>query len=314
VAPRTRELEPPGPLDLRRSVSTGYGARDPGTRDDARGWWRATHTPAGPCTVLIRSGPPVRVWAWGPGADRALSCVEDWLGFHDDPGDLVTHDPVVARAKRRQPGLRMGRGRDIWEVLLPTILGQRVKSEEASASWRHLTNVFGGKPHYAGAPRGLRVPVRPEALKRVSLPAYHRFGVEMSRARTMLEACHHIRYVERAADMPAEEAVPHLMRLPGIGPWTAMLTVAAVHGYPDAVPVGDYHIPSVVAYAMVGEARATDERMLELLEPYRGQRWRVIRLLGADAGHAPRFGAKRATFATGVALATARHERRRRRS
>lgn len=306
-----RILDPPGPLDMRRSMSTGYGALDPGTVRNRQGIWRATHTPEGSCTLLLQKGPPVRVWGWGPGAEHALAQVTNWLGFHDDPTLLETHDPVVARAKRRHPGLRMGRGRDIFEVLLSTILGQRVKTEEASSSWRHLTNTFGEKSHQPHAPKTLRVPPRPEQLKRISLPAYHRFGIEMSRARTMLEVCHHIRYVQRAAAMTAEQAVPHLMKLPGVGPWTAMLTVAAVHGYPDAVPVGDYHIPNVVAYAMVGEARATDERMLELLEPYRGQRWRVIRLLGADAGTSLKFGPKRPTFAQGVALATARHERRR---
>ncbi|MEM1032197.1 MAG: hypothetical protein AAGN82_17745 [Myxococcota bacterium] len=326
--PLTRTITPPGPLDVRRSMSTGYGARDPGTRRDHRGLWRATHTPDGPCTLLVRTPKtrpieagrlvvaPVEIWAWGPGAAYALAQGEHWLGFHDDPSAFVPQDAVLARAKRRHPGLRMGRGRDIFEVLLPTILGQRVKSEEASQSWRQLCYTVGAEPpglkagpRAIAAPCGLRLPARPERLKRISLPDYHRFGVEMARARTLLEVCHHIGYVARAAEMPAEKAVPHLVRLPGIGPWTAMLTVAAVHGFADAIPVGDYHIPSVVAYALKGEPRANDARLLELLEPYRGQRWRVIRLLGADRASAPRFGPKRATFGVHVALATQRGRR-----
>jgi 3-methyladenine DNA glycosylase/8-oxoguanine DNA glycosylase len=62
------------------------------------------------------------------------------------------------------------------------------------------------------------------------------------------------------------------------------------HGDPDAVPLGDYHIPNLVAYALAGEPRATDQRMLELLEPYIGQRGRVIRVLMAGGRGAPRFG------------------------
>ena len=60
----------------------------------------------------------------------------------------------------------------------------------------------------------------------------------------------------------------------------------------DAVSVGDYHLPNVVAWALASEARADDARMLELLEPYRGQRGRVIRLLEASGIGAPRFGPK----------------------
>ena len=49
--------------------------------------------------------------------------------------------------------------------------------------------------------------------------------------------------------------------------------------------VGDYHLPNLVAWALAGEPRGTDERMLELLEPYRGHRGRVQQLLEAGGLH-----------------------------
>jgi len=63
-------------------------------------------------------------------------------------------------------------------------------------------------------------------------------------------------------------------------------------GDADAVPVGDYHLPHMVGYFFDGTARSTDERMLQLLEPYRGHRARVIRLLIMAGASAPRFGPK----------------------
>ena len=54
--------------------------------------------------------------------------------------------------------------------------------------------------------------------------------------------------------------------------------------------VGDFHLPNLVAWALAGEPRADDARMLELLEPYRGQRARVIRLLELSGIRAPRYG------------------------
>ena len=62
------------------------------------------------------------------------------------------------------------------------------------------------------------------------------------------------------------------------------------HGDADAVPVGDYHVKNMVAWALAGEPRGTDERMLDLLEPYAGQRGRVVMLLGRDGHAAPKFG------------------------
>ena len=77
-----------------------------------------------------------------------------------------------------------------------------------------------------------------------------------------------------------------LRAIPGIGPWTAAEVGIRAFGDPDAVSVGDFHLPNMVAWALAGEPRGTDERMLELLEPYRGQRGRVLRLLELSGGGA----------------------------
>jgi 3-methyladenine DNA glycosylase/8-oxoguanine DNA glycosylase len=67
-------------------------------------------------------------------------------------------------------------------------------------------------------------------------------------------------------------------------------TARVAFGDPDAVSVGDYHIPNLVAWALAGEPRGDDARMLSLLEPYRGQRGRVQRLLEVSGIRAPRYG------------------------
>jgi 3-methyladenine DNA glycosylase/8-oxoguanine DNA glycosylase len=80
----------------------------------------------------------------------------------------------------------------------------------------------------------------------------------------------------------------------GIGPWTLAEVGRIAFGDPDAISVGDYHLPNLVAWALVREPRADDARMLELLEPYRGQRGRVQRLLEASGIGAPRYGPRMA--------------------
>jgi hypothetical protein len=54
--------------------------------------------------------------------------------------------------------------------------------------------------------------------------------------------------------------------------------------------VGDFHMPSLVTWALAGEPRGTDDRMLELLEPFAGHRGRVVRLLKTSGIRAPRYG------------------------
>ena len=66
--------------------------------------------------------------------------------------------------------------------------------------------------------------------------------------------------------------------------------LAVSHGDPDAVAVGDFHLKHMVTHALTGRSRGTDEEMMALLEPYRGQRGRVVRLLLLDGHRAPSFG------------------------
>ncbi|GAA2785177.1 hypothetical protein GCM10010441_07670 [Kitasatospora paracochleata] len=90
--------------------------------------------------------------------------------------------------------------------------------------------------------------------------------------------------------MAGPEAAARLTMVPGIGPWTAAETLQRSNGDPDAVSVGDLHLPNTVGWALAGRVRSSDEEMLELLAPYAGHRHRVCRLIRLLGVRAPRFG------------------------
>ena len=96
--------------------------------------------------------------------------------------------------------------------------------------------------------------------------------------------------IESWTALPPEEARAHLQAIPGIGPWTAAEATRVAFGDPDAVSVGDAHLPDLVSWALAGEPRADDARMLEILAPYAGQRARAVRLLEVAGIKIPRFG------------------------
>ena len=97
--------------------------------------------------------------------------------------------------------------------------------------------------------------------------------------------------LERAVAAPSVLDT-RLRSIPGIGPWTSALVCASAAGDPDAVPVGDLHLPGIICHSLTGDASGGDERMLELLAPYVGHRGRVARLIlmggTAPPRHAPR--------------------------
>jgi 3-methyladenine DNA glycosylase/8-oxoguanine DNA glycosylase len=284
TAHRTLTLD--GPLDLLLTLRPlRHGGGDPTIRLARSDACRATRTPEGPAAMLVEVRPPhAVVRAWGPGAAWCLEHAPAVIGLHDDPAAFRPTDPIVRSLHRRAPGLRVGRSGAVVEALVPAILEQKVTSAEAHRSYRKLVWAL-GEP--APGPLGLRLPPAPRVLADLPYHSFHRFGIERRRADTIRRACAYAHRVEEAVALPSDAARRRLMALPGVGPWTAAVVAGAAFGDPDAVIVGDLHLPNLVAWTLAGEARADDARMLELLEPFGGQRARVVRLVVARGERPP---------------------------
>lgn len=280
-----------GPLDLRRTLAPlRRGPGDRTIRFAANRAWRATRTPDGPATVAIEHvGESLRVEAWGPGADRALDGVPALLGFDQQPALFVGPHPTISHLGRRFPGIRIPQSGAVLESLVPAILEQKVIGEEARRSWFQLIWRH-GEAAPGPSELGLRLPPAPARLAALPYYAFHPLGVERRRADLIRRVASRAAWFEAIVDLPTADAYARLTAVPGIGPWTAAEVGVRALGDVDAVSVGDFHLPNLVSFALAGEPRGTDARMLELLEPYRGQRARVIRWLESSGISAPRYG------------------------
>jgi 3-methyladenine DNA glycosylase/8-oxoguanine DNA glycosylase len=269
-----------------------HGPGDPTILFSGNSFARATRTPNGPATlVLEHRAERVDARAWGAGAETALARVPELIGSLDDPDRLRAHDPLVHDLGRRYAGVRMTRTRSVFESLLPAIVEQKVVGREAERSYRRLVRAF-GEP--APGPFGLMLQPDPARLARLPYHVFHPLGLERRRADTIRDAAAVADRLEEATSMPGPDARRRLRTVSGVGPWSAAEATRVALGDPDAVSVGDYHLPSLVSWALAGEARATDVRMLELLKPYDGQRARVVRLLELGGPRPPAFGPRMA--------------------
>ena len=213
------------------------------------------------------------------------------LGAHDDSSDFVPADPTVAAAQRRVPHLRLGRTGQVLEALIPAVIEQRVPGADAFRSWRLLVNKF-GTPAPGPAPARMRVPPSADVWRHIPSWEFHHANVDPGRARTIVSCAQRASSLERLASRPAAQARDALISLPGVGVWTAAETAQRAFGDPDALSVGDYHIPKMIGWTLLGRPIA-DADMIELLEPMRPHRHRVVRLLEASGlAYEPRRGAR----------------------
>lgn len=247
--------------------------------------------------VVEQDGATLRADAWGPGTEWALEHLGALLGLDDDrSGFEPSLHPLVRDLDRRHAGLRLGRTGAVIDALVPAILEQKVTGTEAFRAYRRLVVEHGER---APGPLELRVP--PDAATIAALPSwtFPRLGIEPRRGallRRVAADAQRLEWLADAATRPggggagADLLRERLTSYAGIGPWTAAEVTLRTLGDPDAVSVGDFHLPHLVAYALTGRARGSDDAMLALLEPWRGHRARVIRLLESSGLAAPRFG------------------------
>ena len=291
---------PEGPYSLSQTLGVLLrGAGDPSFSSGPGGFWTAFTTPDGPVTLRLTTAGDgaVDAQAWGPGAaagiagvPRLLGAGDDWSAF-DEPAFHTTLPRMVREARRRNLAVRLPSTGRMIDALVPTILEQKVTVIEARRGYRYLMYRFGSLAPAAGtsAPEGLRVQPTAEQWLRIPSWEWHKAGVGPQRSATVMRALRSAVALERLAALPATEAAAKMQVIPGIGVWTAAEVVQRTHGCPDSIAVGDYHLAAYVGAALTGR-RTDDAGMLALLEPWKGHRQRVVRMIGLSGFRKPTFG------------------------
>lgn len=235
--------------------------------------WRTSLQRSGPVTARITRTAPdtVDCQAWGDGAQEFCDNLPALLGADDDATGFRPEHPTIALAHQRVGHLRIGRTGRVLEALIPAILEQRVQGIDSFRSWRLLVTKYGSRAP-GPAPECMRVPPPAEVWRTIPSWEFHRANVDPGRARTIVGAATRAEALERQTDRDA------LTSLPGVGIWTAAETAQRALGDPDALSVGDYHLSSMIGWTLLGRP-IDDDAMVELLEPLRPHRYRVVRLL-----------------------------------
>lgn len=265
------------PLDFRKSFALqALGLYDPSARLDVDRFHKLVATTDGVGQIVAaRTRTGIRIRA--EGAD-AVAMVERWVG-HLPPADahaeFAPPDEHIQILHRNARGLRILRFPWIFDVACGAVLQQRVTFREAMRGFRLLASKH-------GEPSGDRATFpSPAKLARLPTWVFPSLGIDPRRGAALRALAHEeaSRDFLQTADHAALRK--RLIAIPGIGPWTTEMILGFGAGDPDALPLGDLHLPHLVAQAFGRGRHGSDDLMVELLEPYRGHRFRVVRLIMA---------------------------------
>jgi AraC family transcriptional regulator of adaptative response / DNA-3-methyladenine glycosylase II len=178
---------------------------------------------------------------------------------------LLGHDPLLQNAVQRIPGLRVAGAFDGFELAVRAILGQQVSVKGATTLAGRWAGAF-GTPVATPYPELTRLSPTAQRMAGVGADEIAALGIVGARARCLRELAGAVldKRVVLSFAANVDEQIDALMRLPGIGPWTAQyIAMRALH-WPDAFPSGDL---------MLQRAANTGQKQLQQL----AENWRPWR-------------------------------------
>ena len=175
---------------------------------------------------------------------------------------LAEREPAFAAALARAgyPEPRISeRG---YVSLLRTIMGQQVSIHAARAIWAKLEAVLGD-----AADPARMAQVSDEALRGAGLSRQ-----KSSYARSLADEVVSGRLDLDALPADDEAAITELVRVKGIGRWSAEIYLLFAEGRPDVWPAGDLAVQIEIGRILGLEERPSERRLRELAEPWRPHR------------------------------------------
>lgn len=183
--------------------------------------------------------------------------------------ELLKLDPRLADLLALAGPLPLRRRTGGFAGLASIVCSQQLSTASASAIWKRLEAAFDPFHHDTIAN------ARADKLKRAGLSG-PKIKTFKHVARALRDGSLHL---QGLADLPAEEAHAELVKVKGIGPWTADIYLLFCIGHADAFPAGDLALQEAARIAFKKRKRPTAkqlERMAKTWSPWRGVAARLL--------------------------------------
>jgi AraC family transcriptional regulator of adaptative response / DNA-3-methyladenine glycosylase II len=222
---------------------------------DASAWIRVTADPVKPELRLeISNTDPRAIPDIVRRVRRVFDLDADLAAVHS----VLRDEPLLAKAIRKHPGLRVPGGWDGFEIAVRAVLGQQVSVAGATTLARRIVDAYGASRIDARAGLDRLFPT-PQHLREAPLEA---IGLPKSRAATLRSLANAVidSRIHFGPGQRLDAFVESMVALPGIGPWTAHYIAMRALGHPDAFPAGDLVLQQVMGGDTRLSERATDAR------------------------------------------------------
>lgn len=209
----------------------------------------------------IRMAAAKYVWEW-------LDLGRDLAPFYRMAGE----DPLLKRVVEAHRGLRIVRIPDLFEALCWAVIGQQINLAFAYTLKKRFVEAYGERMGWDGETYWL-FPL-PERIAELTVDDLKALQFTGKKAEYILEVARQIAAKsltkEALLDLPGQEAEAALVKIRGIGPWTANYVAMRCLGDAAAFPVGDVGLHNAMKMQLGMDRKPTIEEILTLAKGWAG--------------------------------------------
>ena len=175
---------------------------------------------------------------------------------------MVRSVESINAAVAAEPGVRVPRAVDGFEMAVRAIVGQQVSVAAARSMWAKLEAAFGSPPELAKLLNASDEQMRGAGMSRQKAGYIRSLAELVTSGELDLDAL----------PKDNEEAIALLTKIKGIGRWSAEIYLLFAEGRADVFPAGDLAV-QVELGRLLGLSEKPSEKLLrELAEPWRPYR------------------------------------------
>jgi AraC family transcriptional regulator of adaptative response / DNA-3-methyladenine glycosylase II len=193
---------------------------------------------------------------------RMLGLKCDVTGFES----RAERDRRMAALVAARPGLRLPLTPNTFEALCWAIIGQQVNVSFASALRRELLMLVGDEID------GLRAHPAPERVAALDAADLARRRYSRAKAEYLIGAARAVTEGALAPEVMSEgsavAAERQLLKVHGIGKWTARYTLMRGAGFADCTPVGDVALAAALQKLVAADERPDPAEVERLMQPF----------------------------------------------
>ncbi len=207
--------------------------------------------------------------------DRIRDYIKEWFDLEKDLKpfyELASNDPFLAPLVKRHYGYRIVGQPDLYESLVWAVLGQQINLQFAYTLKQQFVKEYGKKllfeekEYYLFPEPAVVAQLHLDDLLRIQFSKQKsRYTIGISEAFVSGEISK-----EKLKGLPISKAREKLMKIKGIGNWTANYALMKTYNYPDAFPLEDAGLANAIKKLLKLTRKPTLDEIKEVFAKYKG--------------------------------------------